>query len=156
MNITEKVAYLKGLIEGIGIDETKNEGKIIKAMADVLEDLALSVSDLEDDYAELYAQVDEIDEDLGALESDFYEFDDCDCDCDDCDCDCDCDDDFDFDDDELYEVTCPNCGDTLCLDEDMLDEGSIDCPGCGETLEFDLDCCCDDDDCDCGCGHDHE
>ena len=54
-----------------------------------------------------------------------------------CDCCCD-DDDFDFsDDDELYEVTCPTCGDTILLDESIIDEGSMNCPNCDELLEFD-------------------
>ena len=61
------------------------------------------------------------------------------------------DEDFDFDDDELYEVTCPSCGDTVYLTEEMVDEGSIECPGCGENLEFDFDedlieCDCEDED----------
>ena len=79
------------------------------------------------------------------VEEDLYDFDDCDCDCDCCDDDCDCDccddeDEFDFDDDdELYEVTCPSCGDTILLDEGMIDEGSINCPNCNELLEFDYD-----------------
>ena len=51
-------------------------------------------------------------------------------------------------------VTCPSCGDTICITEAMLDEGSINCPGCGELLEFDFDCDCDDEAC--GCGHSHE
>ena len=60
-------------------------------------------------------------------------------------------------DDDLYEVTCPSCGDQIYLDEDMLLEGDTVCPNCGEKLEFDFDGCdcgCEDDDC--GCGHDHE
>ena len=39
----------------------------------------------------------------------------------------------------MYEVECPSCGDVICLDEDMLEEGEIACPNCGEMLEFDLD-----------------
>ena len=49
------------------------------------------------------------------------------------------DDDEELDDEELYEVTCPSCGDTIQLNDEMLEEGSIVCPGCGETLEFDFD-----------------
>ena len=47
--------------------------------------------------------------------------------------------DFDEDDDELYEVTCPTCGDTILIDEGMIEEGSINCPNCNELLEFDVD-----------------
>ena len=83
-----------------------------------------------------------LDEDLGAVEDDFYddECDECDGDCDNCDDD-DWDDDYDFDDDddELYEVTCPTCGDTILLDEGMIEEGSMNCPNCNELLEFDYD-----------------
>lgn len=39
----------------------------------------------------------------------------------------------------FYEVTCPACGETITVDEDVLDLGSIPCPKCGENLEFDFD-----------------
>ena len=151
MTVTEKVSYLKGLAEGLGIDENEKNGKVIKAIIDVLDDLAFTVADLEDGFDELIEQVDAIDEDLGSLEDDFYE----DEDEDDYDYE---DDDEELDDEELYEVTCPSRGDTICVTEDMLDEGSVNCPNCGELLEFDFDdeCDCGDDDCGCGCGHDHD
>lgn len=148
MTITEKVSYLKGLAEGLGIDESQKEGKVIKAMIDLLDDIAFSVADLENGFDELCEQVDIIDEDLGSLEEDFYEDeDDCDCGC----CEDEDEDGFFDDDEELYEVTCPACGDTVCINESILDEGSINCPNCNELLEFDFDCGCDDD---CGCGDD--
>ena len=139
MKLGEKVAYLKGLIEGLDVNESTKEGKIIAVMADILQDIALTAEDMQDQIDEIVEVVDTIDEDLGEVERDFYEIDD-DCCCDDdCDCyddDCDCCDD---DDDELYEVVCPSCGDTICLNEGMLEEGSMECPGCGELLEFDFD-----------------
>ena len=73
MTITEKVAYLKGLIEGLEIDEAKPESKIIKTMTDILEDLALTVTDLEDEVEGLDEYVNEIDEDLAAIEDIAYE-----------------------------------------------------------------------------------
>ena len=140
MTVTEKVAYLKGLAEGMGIAEDSKEGKLLKAVMDVLADLAVSVEDLEDYTAELTEQVDAIDEDLDALEGEFYGDDDCCC----------------GDDEEYYDVCCPNCEEEFCIDEETLLEGSIECPNCGEKIEFDTDCC-DDDGCDCGCGcHDHD
>ena len=72
MTILEKVAYLRGLSEGLGIDETSKEGRVFKAIIDVLDDISLTVTDLEDDVAELSDGLDEIDEDLGALEEEFY------------------------------------------------------------------------------------
>jgi len=138
MTITEKVAYLKGLAEGLAIDESKPEAKLIGAIIDVLDDIALTVSDLEDGLDIFSEQLDAVDEDLDELESFVYEeLDDC-C-CDDC-----CDDE---DEEEYYDVECPSCGEVICVDGDILEEGSINCPNCNELLEFEIDCDCDCDDC---------
>ena len=138
MTITEKVAYLKGLAEGLALDESKPEAKIIKAMMDVLDDIALSVSDLEDGMDLISEQLDAVDEDLDELEGFVYE------DLDDCCCDDCCDD----EDEEYYDVECPSCGEVICVDGDILEEGSINCPKCNELLEFEIDYDCDCDDCD--------
>ena len=151
MTLTEKVAYLKGLVEGLGIDETTSQGKVTKAIVDILDDMAVSILDLEDSTSELYEEVEALDEDLGNLEDDFY--DDEDEDDDDC-CDCDCcgdDDDEDFECYEIYELECPNCHEEICIDGEILDMGSIECPNCGENLTFEIEEECDCD-CDCGCG----
>ena len=139
MTVTEKVAYLKGLAEGLALDAAKPETKIINAMLDVLDELALTVTDLEDGMDLISEQLDAVDEDLDELESFVYEeLDDCDC----CDDDCCCD-----DEEEYYDVECPSCGEVICVDREILDEGSITCPSCNELLEFDIDCDCDCDDC---------
>ena len=88
--IEKKVAYLKGLAEGLALDENKPETKIINAMLDVLDELAMSVTDLEDAMDIFSEQLDAVDEDLDELENFVYEELD-DCGCDDCDCD-DCED----------------------------------------------------------------
>ncbi len=135
MKLGEKVSYLKGLIEGLDINESTKEGKVISLMAEILQEISAEVEELQDQIDEIVEVVDVIDEDLGEVERDFYEVDEDDYCCGDDDD----DDDFDFDDDdEIYEVVCPTCKDTICLNEDMLNEGSIDCPGCGELLEFDF------------------
>jgi DNA-directed RNA polymerase subunit RPC12/RpoP len=131
MTVTEKVAYLKGLIEGLGIDEGSKEGRIIKAIVEVLDDVALTVTDLEDGLSEISEQVDAIDEDLEDIEKDFYGDDDDDD-----------DDDEDDDDADYYEVTCPKCGEKVCLDDELLSDGEINCPKCGEKLELDFGCDC--------------
>lgn len=130
MTVTEKAAYLKGLAEGLNLEESKPETKLINAMIDVIDELALSVADLEDAVDMLTEQVDAVDEDLAELEDFVFEDDD---DYDECDgCSGCCDDDY-------FEVECPACGEVICLDESVLDEESIECPACGETLEFDFD-----------------
>lgn len=139
MELSKKVAYLKGLMDGLKIDDSTNEGQILKIMADVLDEMAATIEDIADEVDETVELVDVLDEDLGALEEDVYGCDDDDCDCCDDDCDCCDDDDFDdFDDDDMYECVCPSCGDTICLGENIIEEGSIECPNCGENLEFDF------------------
>lgn len=139
MTVTEKAAYLRGLFEGLDLDDDKDTTKLFKAMLDVIDDLALTVSDLEDELALLTEQVDAVDEDLDDLEQFVYE--------EDYDDDCCCE------DDDMYEVDCPACGETVYFDGEDIDVGFAACPACGEKLEFELDgcdCgCCNDDDCDC-------
>lgn len=144
MTISEKVAYLKGLNEGLGIDSEKSkEGKLIKVIIDILEEVGLSIEDLEDTTEALGEELDAVSDDLADVEEDLYgEDDDCDCCCD--------------DDDDFFEVECPNCGEPLEIDEEILDEGVVECPACNQKFALDL---YDEDDecgCGCGCGHDHE
>ena len=131
MTTIEKVAYLKGLFEGMEIDESTKEGKLLKAVVEVLGELAEDHADLEDYVAELTEQVDAVDEDLSSLEDVVYEEldDECDGDCEGCD---------DLDDD-LYDVTCPSCKESFEVDEETLLDGGVDCPNCGEHLEFDIE-----------------
>ena len=129
MTVTEKAAYIKGLAEGLSLDASKPETKIINALIDLVDDIALAVSDVEDELVLVGEQVDAVDEDLDALESYVYDDDDCDCCCDDC-----CD-----DEDEFFEVECPACGEVINVDEGILESGSIECPACGENLEFDIE-----------------
>lgn len=131
MNITEKVSYIKGLLEGLNLDENKAEVKLISAIVDLLDDMALEVTDIEEEVCEISEQMDEIDEDLGALEEEFY--------------------DCEENDEEFYEVTCPTCGNTICIAEKTLCDGEMECPNCGENLEFDFDDICSNHECDCGC-----
>ena len=115
MTLSEKSAYLKGLMDGLKLDTEKDEGKMIAAIVDMLSDVAETVSDLEDVVDTIS---DELDEDEDDAEDDEYDF---------------------GDDEVLYEVKCPTCGEEITIDEQMLDEGSTVCPNCGEELEFDLE-----------------
>lgn len=136
MTNSERASYIRGLMEGLELDPKAKETKVFNAMLELLDDLCASVEELEDGFDFLSEQVDEIDEDLGNVEEDFYGSDD----------DCGCG--HHHHDDAEFEVTCPSCGETIQLTDEMLEEDSIICPSCGETLEFDFD---DDDGCDCGC-----
>ena len=144
MTVAEKVSYLKGLAEGLGIEDSTKEGKMINAIIDVLDDIALTLVDIDEELNDVADVMTDVEEAVSLLEDEVYGEEDY-CDCCDCDCDCDCD---DYDD--MYEVTCPACENSITVDFDVIQEGSIPCPNCGETLEFDLSCL-EDDECDCGC-----
>ena len=135
MTLSERTAYLKGLMEGMKIDTETTEGKLFKAIVDTLDDMALTVSDMEDVVDAVCDELDSIEEDLDTIEEyllddeeddEDYEEDDE-------------DDEFDFGDETIYEVKCPSCGSVINLDEEMLEAGAIDCPDCGEELEFDVE-----------------
>lgn len=129
MNITEKVSYIKGLAEGLSLDETTKEGKLLAAVIDALDDIAHQVDEIDMDLADLTDVVSDIDEAVTDLEEDFYGDE-----CDDDECGCGCED----DEDDLYEITCPKCNNSITVDFDVIAAGGILCPNCGEPLEFDL------------------
>ncbi len=136
----EKVAYLKGLVEGMNIDYKTNEGKVIHQIISVLGDFVTAFEEMEDEQAEISDHLEEIDEDLADLEYEVYdEFDD------------EYDDEYDYeiDDDDMayYEIECPNCQENIYLDEELLEEDDdLECPNCKQPIEIEFDC-----DCDCGC-----
>ena len=147
MTISEKSAYLKGLMDGLSLNTETDEGKMISAIVDLLGDMAKRITDIEETTIAISDELDEIEEDLDAIE-DFImdedydwddEYDDEDED-DEWDEDEDYEEGFDFGDEEttIYSVTCA-CGSVIDFDEETLEAGSIICPDCGETLEFSLE-----------------
>ena len=146
MTISEKSAYLKGLMDGLKLNTESDEGKMIAAIVDLLGDLTRKVTDIEDTTIAISDELDEIEEDLDAIE-DFimddeeeYDDEDEDFDWDDEDEDEEFEEGFDFGDEDstIYEVQCI-CGEVINFDEETLEEGSIICPNCGEKLEFDVE-----------------
>ena len=145
MAISEKSAYLKGLMDGMKLSTETDEGKMISAIVDLLGDMAKKITDIEDTTIAISDELDEIEEDLDAIE-DFImdeDEDDEDFEWDDDEDELDWDDDeefeegFDFGDEDstIYEVECV-CGEVINFDEETLEKGSIICPNCGESLEF--------------------
>ncbi len=128
MELSNKAAYLKGLMEGLKIDESTDQGKVMKAMAELMEEMAKAIEDVTVLADETVDVVDSLSDDLSDLEDDFYDefYDD------------DEDDDEAFDDETLYECVCPTCGETIVMDDKMVEKGSVECPNCGESLEFDF------------------
>lgn len=129
MEITEKVAYLKGLMEGMKIDTETNEGKILSAMVDILEDIGLELEDLWNAQGELEDGLDVVSDDLEDIEDIVYDeesFDD------------EYYEDDAEEDEDCYATTCPTCEETIYFDESVLEDGEVICPNCGEKLEFDM------------------
>ena len=146
MTISEKSAYLKGLMDGLKLDTEKDEGKMIAAIVDLLGDMAKRITDIEETTIAISDELDEIEEDLDAIEDfimdeDEDDFDDYEEDeLDGWDEDEDYEEGFDFGDEDttIYEVECA-CGEIINFDEEGLDAGSMTCPNGGETLEFSFD-----------------
>ncbi len=140
MTLTEKSAYLKGLMDGMKLDTEENEGKLLAAIVDLLGDMSKVVSEVEETTLAISDELDDIEDDLDEIydylsDEDEEDFDDEDEDEDDEDYDEYEDDDYDFDDSVVYEVTC-KCGEVINFDDETLEEGSMNCPNCGELLEF--------------------
>ena len=134
MEILEKVAYMKGLAEGLGLDTKSKEGRLLTVMIDILDDIALELQDIREDQSEMEECLDAVSDDLSDVESYIYEMDGEYEDEDDED-----EDEDDDEDEEVYETTCPNCEEEIFFDETILADGCVECPNCGEKLEFDLD-----------------
>ena len=134
MEILEKVAYMKGLAEGLGLDTKSKEGKLLTVMMDILDDIALELRDLSDGQGELEEALDAVSDDLSDVEGYLYEMDG----------EYEEDGEDDEEDGEVYATTCPNCEEEIFFDETILEDGGVECPNCGEKLNFDLeeDCGC--------------
>ena len=104
MTISEKVAYLKGLAEGLDIDvEKSKEGKLISVMIGILEEVGLSLEDMEENALNLGEEIDALSDDLADVESIVYDED---------------EDDEDEDEEDGFEVECPNCDEPLFIGDD--------------------------------------
>jgi len=119
MEITEKVAYLKGLAEGMELDTGKKEGKLLAAIIDVLEDIALELVDMQEEQEELGDGLDAVSDDLEDVEDLLFGDDDED----------DEEDEYELDDlgedEDCYATTCPTCEETIYFDESVLEDGQV-------------------------------
>ncbi|SCY98538.1 CD1247 N-terminal domain-containing protein [Alkaliphilus peptidifermentans] len=119
----EKVAYLKGLADGLDIKESSKEGKILLSIIDILEDYADAIVELGEEQDDLTEYVEALDEDLMDVEDELFEDDDY-------------EDEDDDDDIDFAEVECPYCSEEIYVDEDLIDEDEIEvvCPKCHRTI----------------------
>ena len=126
MTIAEKVSYIKGLAEGMKLNTETAEGKILAAIIDVLGDIAINIEDIDSDLEDVSDVVTDLEESVMDLEDEVYggaDYERAD----------------DDDEDDLYEITCPTCNNTITADFDVIADGKLECPNCGSTIEFELD-----------------
>lgn len=139
MQMKEKAAYLKGLADGLELDASTKEGKLITALLDVMDKMAEKIDELDADVEELNDYCEELDEDLGDVEEVLLGEDEddeaCDGECDYCDYADDCE---YADDDETFEIECPSCGEKVCFAGDI-DTSNLTCPACGEKFSCKLE-----------------
>lgn len=124
--LKERVAYLRGLAEGMQIGDSTNESKLLKAIIEVMDDIALSVTEIEETQDQMGEQVDNIDEDLAQIERIIFE------------------DDKACDSESIGEFECPYCNGIISLDEDSIDENDeVECPHCNKKIKVSWECGCE-------------
>ncbi len=121
MDLKERASYVKGLVDGLDPDFSTKEGRILKELLQLLDDVCVAVHDLNEDIDQIYDEIDAIDQDLTEIEDSMT-----------CDCDDDCH------DGGIYEITCPECKKVVCMDEEMLGNDDLACPNCGTSFEIDF------------------
>ena len=114
--LSERVAYLKGLSDGLGVKDETAEGKLLLKIIDVLQDVSDAVDEVQDDLDEMNEYVEAIDEDLSDLEDELFE------------------DDEDEDEGDFLEMECPHCHEVVYFDEEMLGNEELICPECTQPI----------------------
>ena len=111
------------MAEGLNLDTEKSkEGKLISVMIGILEEVGLSIEDLEENALALGEEIDVLSDDLADVESEVFGEDEED----------------DDEEDDFFEVECPNCEEPLVIDDEALAAGEIQCPNCETRFSLDL------------------
>lgn len=118
-DLRQRVAYLKGLAEGLDMDDESKEGRLFGQIIDLLDSMTMAVENLESDYEELYDYVEAVDQDLTDMERDFYE--------------------EPFEEGEELEgftLECPDCGEIVFIDEEAVEDEELEvlCPNCHRVV----------------------
>ena len=131
MTISEKVAYIQGLFDGLKLDtENSGEARILSEVLDVLREVGLQLDGMD-------AAMDQFDEELDTLEGTVAELEEAVFDDED-------EDDGSFEDcddtdEDFFEIPCPSCGEDLIVDDEALAAGVVDCPVCGGKFALSFD-----------------
>ena len=127
MDLNAKAAYIRGLMTGMEFDPASKNGKVIAAMMDLLEEMAATVTEHDNALDQVCDELETLDQDLDDMVADLYGEDDEEAE--------------DEDSEDLYEVTCPNCGAVSTVDEETLldQESELVCPNCGAAFDIELE-----------------
>lgn len=120
-DIQQKVAYLQGLTDGMELDQSK-EGKIIREMLNVLEQMADYIGYLNEQIEDMDDYMESIDSDLTDVEDEVFGVE---------------EDEYDEEDDGMVDVVCPNCHEEVCFDASILyddDLIEVTCPNCDAVV----------------------
>lgn len=120
----EKIAYIRGLADGMDLDENDSRTKLILQMLDLLNEMVVEMEDIRDRVEDNEDLVDALDEDLADVEEYVFEDDEDDCDCDDL---------------SEFEIQCPHCNEIVYINEEELadaadEEIEIICPNCNQVI----------------------
>lgn len=127
-SLESRISYLKGLCDGMDFTDIKKE-QLINGIIDVLDDIAIAVSEVDETSYEIQEYLESIDEDLGQLEEDFYQ-DENDYFCDDIE--------ENLKDDDFIETRCSNCNEIIYVDRSLLNKkGKTECPNCNASIVLD-------------------
>ena len=128
-NLTDRAAYLRGLADGMGLTKDTNENKLLLEMLSLMDEMAQKINELDEDMGEMEAYVEDLDADLADIEDALFGDDD----------ECDCCDYCGEDDEDVYEITCPNCGEVDYVSESELADEGLCCPKCGVKWEAEFE-----------------
>lgn len=132
--LQQKASYLKGLAEGLGLEKSSAEGRVLTQIISMLADMADELGVLYETQHDLQESVSVLDESVGELEDDYWGWDE--------------DSEDGNDDDDFVQLECPECHEKIYFEEEALTDenlGEVSCPRCGEiVLKFgEQGCDCD-------------
>jgi len=120
-DLKERLAYLKGLVEGLDLDDNSKEGKLFLQIINLMDGMTTSIENLEADNEELYDYMEAVDQDLTELENDYYE--------------------ALEDDEEEYDgfsIECPDCQEIVYIDDNTIGDEEMEmevlCPRCHQVV----------------------
>ena len=131
MTISEKVAYIQGLYDGLGLDgEKSGEARILSELLDVLREVGLQLDGMDATLDQFDKELDSLEDTVAGLEDAVFD-------------DGNEDDgsfgDYDDTDEDFFEIPCPSCGEDLTVDDEALAAGVVDCPACGGKFALSFD-----------------